>query len=86
MKKSDLKSNYYMYGNKGSVWSKKVHICESGSSVTLCEKPMLSNNWASLLEVEEIGCEDCIKKYIEKSKTLLEIINLDGEPNILQNI
>jgi len=44
---------------------------------------MLSNNWAKLDGVEEIGCQKCLKIY--NQKTLLEIINTDGQPNILNN-
>jgi hypothetical protein len=47
---------------------------------------MLSTNWAKLEDVQEIGCEKCLALYNEKMKTLLEIINTDGEPNILKDI
>jgi hypothetical protein len=67
MKTSELKSNFYMFGNKGAVWSNKAHIAQSGifSGTTLCETPMLSTNWARIEEVKEIGCPECLAKYKE---------------------
>lgn len=67
MKTSELKSNFYMFGNKGAVWSNKAHIAQSGifASTTLCETPMLSNNWARIEDVKEIGCPECLAKYKE---------------------
>ncbi len=67
MKTSELKSNYYMFGNKGSVWSNTVHIAKSGDYSTLCEMPMLSNNWARIEQVEHIGCPECLAKYNEEN-------------------
>jgi hypothetical protein len=83
MKKNDLKNGFWIFGNKGNVWSNTAHIFTSPASSTLCGTPMLSNNWAKLDGVEEIGCEKCLKIY--NQKTLLEIINTDGQPNILNN-
>lgn len=84
MKKSELKNGYWIFGNKGNVWSETAHIFTSLASTTLCGVPMLSNNWAKIEDVQEIGCKDCLKIY--NQKTLLEIINIDGEPNILKDI
>jgi hypothetical protein len=84
LKKDELKAGFWIFGNKGNVWSDNAHIFKAGSSATLCGVPMLSNNWAKLDGVEHIGCEKCLKIYNEK--TLLEIINTDGEPNILNHI
>lgn len=55
-------SIYYLFGNKGAVWSNKVHIAQSGSPVTLCGTPMLSSNWASINGVKEAGCPECLAK------------------------
>lgn len=63
MKKIELKSGYYMFGNKGTVWSNTAHIAKSGSSVTLCGTPMLSSNWAQIMKVQDLGCPGCIAKY-----------------------
>lgn len=62
--KSDLKRGYSIFGNKGSVWSNACHISLDGhSSTTLCGVPMLSNNWARIEDVQEIGCAKCIAIY-----------------------
>lgn len=63
MQISDLLYGYSIFGNKGAVWSKKCHIQRNGEPETLCGVPMLSNNWARIEEVKEIGCEDCIVQY-----------------------
>lgn len=69
MKTKDLKSNYYMFGNKGTVWSNNAHIAKNGESLTLCGTPMLSTNWARLEELEEAKCERCNELYNEQNKT-----------------
>lgn len=66
MKKSELKANYYIFGNKGNVWSNKCHIAHHNYSGTLCGIPMLSSNHARNEGVTEIGCPDCIAIYKEK--------------------
>jgi hypothetical protein len=58
----ELKTIYYLFGNKGAVWSNKVHIAQSGSPVTLCGTPMLSSNWASIEGVKQAGCPECLAK------------------------
>lgn len=63
MKTNELKNNYYMFGNKGAVWSNKVHIAKSGQAGTLCGTPMLSTNWARIEQVEHIGCRECLLAY-----------------------
>lgn len=65
MQTSDLKTNYYIFGNKGNVWSNQCHIAHSGtfSGTTLCGVPMLSSNWARIEQVDHIGCEECKKLY-----------------------
>jgi hypothetical protein len=63
-----LNPQYYMFGNKGAVWSNKVHITKAGLSTTLCGTPMLSTNHAVYKGVTEVGCEACIKKYFEEQK------------------
>jgi hypothetical protein len=65
MKTSELKASYYMFGNKGALWSNTAHIAQSGSfsGRTLCETPMLSTNWCRIEGVEEIGCPECLEKY-----------------------
>jgi hypothetical protein len=63
MKTSELKASYYMFGNKGALWSNTAHIAKSGSSRTLCEMLMLSTNWCRIEGVEEIGCPECLAEY-----------------------
>jgi hypothetical protein len=61
---SDLKTGYYVFGNKGNVWSNTAHIAKSDfSGRTLCGVPMLSNNWARIEQVDTIGCSECLARY-----------------------
>jgi len=62
MKVSELKPNYSIFGNKGNVWSNTAHIYKDGEG-NLCGTPALSNNWARIEQVEEIGCPECLEKY-----------------------
>lgn len=62
LKVSDLKPGYYVFGNKGNVWSDTAHIYESGKG-NMCGTPALSSNWAKIEEVKHIGCPECLAKY-----------------------
>ena len=62
MKVKDLKPNYFIFGNKGNVWSNTAHIFKAGEG-NLCGTPALSTNHARLQNVEEIGCPQCLAKY-----------------------
>jgi hypothetical protein len=62
MKTSELKQGYTIFGNKGNVWSNTAHIYESGKGI-MCGTPALSNNWAEIEKVENIGCKECLEKY-----------------------
>jgi hypothetical protein len=69
---NELEPNFYIFGNKGNTWSNSAHIAKSGEPVTLCDTPMLSNNWARIENMQQIGCPECIEKYKkEYSKTKL---------------
>lgn len=61
----ELKSNFSIYGNKGDVWGNTAHIYKSTVGV-LCGKPALSTNHIKLKGIEEIGCQMCIKAYLEE--------------------
>jgi hypothetical protein len=61
----ELKQSYSIFGNKGNVWGNTAHIYKSGEG-NLCGTPALSNNWARIEEVKEIGCEKCLKRYMEE--------------------
>jgi len=63
LKISDLKPQYYAFGGRGDVWSDTAHIAQSGEYVTMCGRPMLSNNWVRMEGVEHIGCPSCLAKY-----------------------
>lgn len=67
MNKKDLKTGYYQYGNKGSVWSDKVHIGKSGKSTTLCGTPMLASNWARIWEHPSCKCPECLEVYTNET-------------------
>jgi len=61
---SDLKTGYYVFGNKGNVWGNTAHIAKSDfSGRTLCGVPMLSSNWARIEGVKTIGCPNCLARY-----------------------
>ena len=61
---SDLKTGYYIFGNKGNVWSNECHIGKSDfSGRTLCGVPMLSSNWGRIEQVDTIGCSKCLEHY-----------------------
>ncbi len=66
IKVNELPEGYGMFGNKGDVWGNSAHIRTSGEYETLCGTPMLSNNWAVIEKLEEIGCADCIAIYQER--------------------
>jgi len=63
----DLKSEYYMFGNKGALWSDEAHISKSGIHTTLCGSPMLSTNWCGIEDVKTIGCPKCIEIYKQQT-------------------
>jgi len=67
MKTNKLQEGYYMFGNKGSVWSNKAHIAHEGSE-TLCGTPMLSTNWARIEVLEEVNCPECLAVYGKPNK------------------
>ena len=62
----ELRPGFYVFGNKGSLWSNKAHIARQGNSTTMCLTPMLGSNHCSMSE--EIGCEDCIREYQKEIK------------------
>jgi hypothetical protein len=62
MKKNDLKKGFWIFGNKGNVWSNTAHIYKSGEG-NLCGTPALSSNWARIENVEHIGCPECLEVY-----------------------
>lgn len=67
--KHKLKSNYSIFGNKGSVWAGACHIAKSDlSGLTLCGTPMLSSNWARIENIQIIGCQECIELYLASTK------------------
>jgi hypothetical protein len=63
----ELKSNFYIYGNKGDVWGNTAHIYKASVGV-MCGKPALATNHVRLNGIEEIGCQTCLKAYFEEQK------------------
>jgi hypothetical protein len=59
-------TNYYIFGNKGAVWTNKAHAAKSGDTGTLCGTPMLSSNWAKIEGVTEVGCPECLRRLEEE--------------------
>lgn len=68
MNKSELKPQYSIFGNKGSVWSNACHIAKGSEPTTMCGVPMLSSNWARIEDVQEIGCHECLALYQAENK------------------
>jgi len=84
MKITFLDTTHMLYGNKGAVCSNTFHICEVGlSSSTLCGVPMLSTNWASLVENAKPGCLKCRLLYTLKSVSREDLIKVckRNDPN-----
>jgi hypothetical protein len=53
-----LKDGYYIFGNKGNVWTDTAHIYKSGYG-NLCKTPALSFNHAKYEGVTHSGCTIC---------------------------
>jgi hypothetical protein len=70
MKIKFISNDLYLYGNKGAVWSNKVHIAQSGSFTgrTLCGTPMLATNHAAHEGIQEAGCPECIHMMNKQPK------------------
>ena len=72
MKKVNIKelgSGYFIFGNKGNVWSGTAHAYKSGfgpGTGNLCGTPALSSNHARMAGIEEVGCEECLKALKSK--------------------
>ena len=66
-------TNYYIFGNKGTVWTNQAHAAKTGEVATVCGTPMLSSNWAKIEGIKEVGCPDCLKR-LEEEKILQDSI------------
>lgn len=62
MKVLELKPQFSLYGNKGTVWSNNAHIYQSGKG-NLCGTPALATNWARIEGLTEANCEKCNEVY-----------------------
>lgn len=65
VKKTELKSGYSIFGNKGNVWSNTAHIYQSKTG-NLCGTPALSSNHAGYAG-SDAGCEKCCAIYKEQN-------------------
>ena len=67
IKYADVRPGYHFWAKKGDVWSNTRHLIKNGHSQTLCELPLLGNNYARSTEGTgpEVGCQACLKKYHE---------------------
>jgi hypothetical protein len=66
----ELSSEYFIYGNKGNVWSNTAHAYKTGfgeDSGNLCKTLALANNHARWNDIEEVGCIECLE-IIYKNK------------------
>ena len=66
----ELSSEYFIYGNKGNVWSNTAHAYKTGfdsDSGNLCKTPALANNHARWNDIQEVGCIECLE-IIYKNK------------------
>ena len=72
MKKVNIKllgSGYFIFGNKGNVWSDTAHAYKTGfgpGTGNLCGTPALSINHAYNEGIEEVGCVECLKLIQEQ--------------------
>jgi hypothetical protein len=67
----DLGPGYFIFGNKGNVWSGTAHAYKSGfgpGTGNLCGTPALSSNHAYNERIEEVGCPECLAKLQEQVK------------------
>ena len=62
IKDDELKDGYYIFGNKGNVWTNTAHIYEMGKG-NLCGTPALSFNHAKYEGIREAGCPKCTEIY-----------------------
>jgi len=69
MKVSELQPGYTIFGNKGNCWNNTCHISH-GFRGTLCGTHALSNNWARIDNVQEIGCPECLEIYRKETGDL----------------
>jgi hypothetical protein len=75
MKKIDIKElgpGYFIFGNKGNVWSGTAHAYKSGfgpGTGNLCGTPALSTNHVYNEGITEVGCPECLK-VLEEQKLL----------------
>jgi len=66
----DLGPGYFIFGNKGNVWSGTAHAYKSGfgpGTGNLCGTPALSSNHARNEGIEEVGCPECLAKLQEQA-------------------
>lgn len=61
IKIENLGTNYYIFGNKGNVWTDTAHAYKRGKG-TLCGTPALSHNHAKLEGITEVGCPKCLER------------------------
>ena len=62
IKVTELKPEYSIFGNKGTVWSNTAHIYKSGQD-NLCGTPALSTNWARIEKLTHAACPECVEQY-----------------------
>ena len=66
----ELSSEYFIYGNKGNVWSNTAHAYKTGfgeDNGNLSKTPALANNHARWNDIQEVGCIECLE-IIYKNK------------------
>jgi len=68
IKIENLGTNYYIFGNKGDVWSNTAHAYKSGEG-NLCGTPALSSNHAKLEGIIEVGCPECLDRIYKENLT-----------------
>jgi hypothetical protein len=66
IKIENLGTNYYIFGNKGNVWSNTAHAYKSGEG-NLCGTPALSSNHAKLEGIIEVGCPKCLDRIYKEN-------------------
>ena len=57
----DLGPGYFIFGNKGNVWSNTAHAYKAGHG-NLCNTPALSTNHARIEGIDTVGCPLCLEE------------------------
>jgi len=74
IKTKELKGDHYMFGNKGAVWSNKVHIAKSGDGThrTLCGNVDVKNVSKFIKTLSNMTQQEANRRTGYKTQTIDE--------------